>query len=77
MQLRRINVDRSKMNWVHTRRTLSHISRVADVLFARNSTRLGKATKIERKTVRPCATVRQQYKEKLNSLVCKREGEKF
>ena len=55
----------------------SHISRVADMLFERNSTRLGRATKLERKTIRASATVRQQYKEKLNSLVCKRRGEKF
>ena len=47
------------------------------MLFARNRTRLGRATKIERKTVRACGTVRQQYTEKMNSLVCKRRGEKL
>ena len=77
MKEQRIKIDRSKMNWVHTRRALSHISRVADMLFETNSTRLGRATKIERKTIRACATVRKQYKEKLNSLICKRRSEKF
>ena len=68
MRRERINVARSKMNWTQTRRNMSHIARIADLLFERNTIRVERATKSIKKTERATTAMRNTYRAKINEI---------